>query len=87
MSNDGPLLQRKGACACGGGCPRCRTKGRAGGADTAQPESAAALVQRVLGTDGQPLDAQLRAGMETRFGHDFADVRVHTDAAAAASAQ
>ncbi|HEX8180803.1 MAG TPA: DUF4157 domain-containing protein [Pyrinomonadaceae bacterium] len=83
-----PTLQRQAdQCACGGGCPRCRTKGQAGGAHTAQPESAATLVQRVLGTDGQPLDAQLRAGMETRFGHNFADVRVHTDAAAAASAQ
>lgn len=38
---------------------------------------------------GRPLDAGLRADMETRFGHDFSRVRVHDDAAAgeAAAAQ
>ena len=28
---------------------------------------------------GQPLDSTTRAFMESRFGHDFSDVRVHTD--------
>ncbi|MFI5040815.1 MAG: DUF4157 domain-containing protein [Acidimicrobiales bacterium] len=36
---------------------------------------------------GQPLDAGVRGEMEARLGHDFSDVRVHTDSAAAASAQ
>ena len=35
---------------------------------------------------GAPLDASARADMESRFGHDFADVRVHTGADAAESA-
>jgi len=44
------------------------------------------IVQEVLRTPGQPLDAGTRAYMEPRFGHDFSRVRVHTDARAAESA-
>jgi hypothetical protein len=36
---------------------------------------------------GAPLDTETRADMETRFGHDFGDVRVHTDGAAHDSAK
>jgi hypothetical protein len=36
---------------------------------------------------GKPLDADTRADMEQRLGHDFGDVRVHTDAAAHESAR
>jgi hypothetical protein len=35
---------------------------------------------------GRPLDAPVRADMEARLGHDFSDVRVHTDEAASGSA-
>ncbi|MBE2200885.1 MAG: DUF4157 domain-containing protein [Anaerolinea sp.] len=35
--------------------------------------------------NGRPLDASVRAFMESRFNHDFSQVRVHTDAAAAQS--
>jgi uncharacterized protein DUF4157 len=45
------------------------------------------VVRRVLDTPGAPLDATTRSGMETRFGHDFGQVRVHTDAEAAGSAR
>ncbi len=45
------------------------------------------LVHDVLRSSGQPLDATTRAFMEPRFGHDFSEVRVHTDAHAAASAR
>jgi hypothetical protein len=44
-------------------------------------------VNEVLRAPGQPLDTETRAEMEPRFGHDFSNVRVHTDAAAAESAQ
>ncbi len=44
------------------------------------------VVQEVLRSAGQPLDAQTRAFMEPRFGHDFSHVRVHTDAKASESA-
>lgn len=43
-------------------------------------------VQTVLASTGRPLDARTRAFFETRFGHDFGDVRVHTDRGAAQSA-
>jgi hypothetical protein len=55
------------------------------------PRSRAALrrsaVQNVLSSPGQPLDAGTRAFFEPRFGHDFSDVRLHTDAPAASSAR
>ncbi|HZT60727.1 MAG TPA: DUF4157 domain-containing protein [Pyrinomonadaceae bacterium] len=36
---------------------------------------------------GQPLDAPTRGFMESRFGHDFSHVRIHTDARADEAAQ
>jgi hypothetical protein len=45
------------------------------------------IVHEVLNSPGQPLDAATRAFMEPRFGHDFTNVRVHTDARAAESAR
>ncbi|MGB6686561.1 MAG: DUF4157 domain-containing protein [Terracidiphilus sp.] len=49
--------------------------------------SAPPAVHRVLGSSGQPLDAETRAFMEPRFGRDFSQVRLHTDAASAESAR
>ncbi|MBA2436047.1 MAG: DUF4157 domain-containing protein, partial [Chthoniobacterales bacterium] len=45
------------------------------------------IVQQVLRSPGQPLSTATRELMEQRFGHDFAQVRVHTDAKAAESAR
>ncbi|HEU4783988.1 MAG TPA: DUF4157 domain-containing protein [Ktedonobacterales bacterium] len=42
--------------------------------------------EAIPATDGQPLDAATRAYMEPRFGHDFGQVRVHTDEQAAQAA-
>src|SRR5262245_59847782 len=42
-------------------------------------------LDRALASPGRPLDPAVRAFMEPRFGHDFGRVRVHADAAAAAS--
>lgn len=42
-------------------------------------------VHDVLAAPGAPLSAGIRAEMQDRLGHDFADVRVHTDDAADAS--
>jgi Domain of unknown function (DUF4157) len=50
---------------------------RGGGAAAAGP---------VAGSSGRPLDAATRAFMEPRFGYDFSQVRVHTDARADAAA-
>lgn len=45
------------------------------------------LVQEVLRSPGRPLDKTTREYMEPRFGHDFTNVRIHTDARASESAQ
>jgi lysozyme family protein len=61
-----PEPTRPRACACGGGCPRCRS-----GRD-------APAVSQTLSSPGQPLDSATRQFMESRFGRDFSQVRVHT---------
>jgi hypothetical protein len=45
------------------------------------------IVDEVLCSPGQPLDAETRAFMEPRFGRDFSHVRVHTDLRAEESAR
>jgi hypothetical protein len=45
------------------------------------------VVHDVLRSPGQPLDPATRAFFEPRFGHDFSQVRVHTDVRAAESAR
>ena len=45
------------------------------------------IVHDVLRSPGQPLNPNTRGFMESRFGHDFSQVRVHTDARAAESAR
>jgi predicted chitinase len=44
-------------------------------------------VNEALDSPGQSLDVSTRAEMESRFGHDFGDVRVHADATAANAAR
>jgi hypothetical protein len=60
---------------------------RAAAAPPAQAGAAPASVERVLAGAGRPLGAALRQDMEQRFGHDFSQVRIHQDAAAAHSAR
>lgn len=43
-------------------------------------------IQQAVRSPGQPLDLASRSFFEPRFDHDFSSVRIHTDAAAAASA-
>jgi len=52
-----------------------------------QGMTAPASVDRTLASPGRPLDAPLRQDMESRFGHDFSHVRVHSDNAAEQSAR
>jgi hypothetical protein len=47
----------------------------------------APVVSEVLRSPGQPLDSATRAFMESRFGHDFSRIRVHTDTASHESAR
>jgi hypothetical protein len=88
------LLQRK--CACGGSpgvdgeCTECRAKRlsiqRRATTPSATSPTVPPIVHDVLSSSGQPLDATTQAFMAPRFGHDFSNVRVHTDARAAESA-
>jgi hypothetical protein len=45
------------------------------------------LVQDVLRSPGRPLEPAVLAETEDRFGHDFSQVRIHTDARSAESAR
>ncbi len=63
-----------------------RAVGNAGTSSLVEEERSP--VHDVVGSGGgSPLDTATREDMETRFGHDFGDVRVHTDAAAHDSAK
>ncbi len=87
-----PLLLRKCACGSssgGGECEDCakarlplqrRATGHDHGGDIPP------IVNDVLASPGRPLDAPTRDFMESRFGHDFGDVRIHDDGPAAESA-
>jgi hypothetical protein len=62
---------------------------QAGSVNAGNKESSHApdIVDEVLRTPGQPLDASARAFFESRFGTDFSAVRVHSDPRAAESAR
>lgn len=53
----------------------------------AGPDVAPPMVHDVVNSPGRPLDSAARTFFEPRFGHDFSNVRVHTDGQAAESAQ
>jgi len=55
--------------------------------DQDQPSEVPPIVHEVLRSPSQPLDPDTRAFMETRFGYDFSQVEVHTDAQASESAR
>lgn len=52
-----------------------------------EPDMVPPIVYEVLRSSGQRLDAETRAFFGPRFGHDFSQVRIHTDAKAAESAK
>jgi Domain of unknown function (DUF4157) len=52
-----------------------------------EEEAQPAPVKEVVGSGGDALDSGTREDMEARFGHDFGDVRVHTDDQATESAR
>jgi len=49
-------------------------------------DAAPASVERVLSDPGRPLEPEVRADMEQRFGYDFSKVRIHTGPLAERSA-
>lgn len=93
----GLLLQRRCACGAGAGfsgeCDSCaraalQRHGNGNGNGEAAHDIWPASVSDTLARPGRALDADTRGFMEDRYGgHDFGAVRVHDDAAAAASAR
>src|SRR5215831_7508326 len=83
---DAGKVQRK-CDACAIGDEGKKLQGMAAGGGAVAQKAAPAIVHEVLRSPGQPLDAGTRAYMEPRFGHDFSQVRLHTDAKAAESAR
>src|SRR5262245_41855362 len=85
-------LQRR--CACGASaesaarCDECTRRDlkiqRSSTASTFR--AIPSIVETALRTPGRSLDFETRNFMEARFGHDFRNVRVHTDELAAESA-
>ena len=97
-AGDGASLRLQRKCACGGSassagsCAACRKKKttvqrRTGSQVGTHEGSVPPIVNEVLRSPGQPLDAATRVFMEPRFGHDFSRVRVHSDVKAAESAR
>jgi hypothetical protein len=91
VSAGGAPVQKK--CSCGGGCDNCRQnddlvqlKPASPAAADADMADAPAEVHDVLRSPGRNLDPEVRSDLETRLGHDFGAVRVHTGAAAESSA-
>ncbi len=85
-----PVTLRR-RCACGGGCADCRdeyaTLQKRGDGQASTLRRAPSLVKDVLRSSGRPLDLATRRKLEPRFGHDFSQVRIHTDMQAAQSAR
>lgn len=75
-------IQRK--CAA---CEEEEALQRKGDGSNDEKLEAPPIVAEALGSGGHPLDNHSRSFMEGRFGYDFGNVRIHTDAVAAKSAQ
>src|SRR6185503_7972817 len=89
------ILQRKCDCGqhtpagaeCGACSDELKARLRRPATSASEVSGVPAVVHDVLRTPGQPLDLTTRAFFEPRFGHDFSNVRVHTDSRASNSAR
>jgi hypothetical protein len=76
-----------GRCAaCNAGAPIVPLQRQSAPQLGARGREAPGIVDHVLRSSAQPLDPITRTFFEERFGHDFSQVRVHTDSTAARSA-
>jgi Domain of unknown function (DUF4157)/Calpain family cysteine protease len=83
--SDSPL--QRSACACGGtGCARCRNEQTAA-VNKATPLTTPSMMNELSSSTGRPLEPGTRGFMESRFGHDFGDVRVHAGSEASEAAR
>jgi hypothetical protein len=64
-----------------------RDVGNAGVVQLLRDENDGQAVEKLVGGGGRPLDTSTQVQMESAFGQDFQDVRVHTGTDATASAQ
>jgi hypothetical protein len=85
------MLQRKCACganaASGDQCEECKSKAKQPLSAALESSGVPPIVQDVVRSPGQPLDAGTRSFFEPRYGHEFSKVRVHADRTAAESAR
>jgi uncharacterized protein DUF4157/putative RNase toxin 16 of polymorphic toxin system len=86
LSRGAPRSLNRKCAACAEEETLARRESRQGGRAIAGGFAPPA-VHDVLATSGQPLDSAARAFFEPRLGRSFADVRVHADDKAAASAR
>ncbi len=92
ISHAAPLTLHRCSCggsSSGGSCDKCKDEAeiqRKHSGPTPVSE-APAIVHEVLRSPGLPLDPATRAFMEPRFGHDFSQVRIHSENDSAQSAE
>jgi len=80
-------LQRCGGHKCpASGCSPARKAMIEGHSNDDPLEAIPPAVFRVLKSSGHPIDGRTRAVMESVFGHDLGDIRIHSDSQAASSA-
>lgn len=87
--DDKPVtIQRKCGCdAAGGKCDDCGKKPLQRKGNGPAPAVSEAVTAPMEQSAGEPLAPELKEEMESRFGQDFSEVRVYTDAPAATAAR
>ena len=81
------FLSERGRAGSGGAAAVLALQRSAGNAAVAALIEERSPVFDVIGRGGQPLPAPVRSDMESRLGHDFSDVRIHTGPVAAVAAR
>jgi outer membrane protein OmpA-like peptidoglycan-associated protein len=81
------IQSREGAPTFFGSSKKVQKKSRDAAAAVSGTAIAPPIVHDALRSTGSPIDTATRTFMETRFGRDFSDVRLHTGAQAAQSAR
>jgi hypothetical protein len=81
-------VQHARTCGCGGTCPECRRAklNRSSRSSGPAPSTGTALIDGAVRSAGLPLSAEAKTFFEPRLNADLSDVRLHTDAEAARSA-
>lgn len=84
----GAVIQRR--CECGGTCTECpeekkKLQRKGDGNIASVPADVATAIQR--SGEGSPLPSNDRGFIESRFGQDFGDVRIHEDSGAGVAAR